>query len=108
MHRPAKTLGTLLSLGLVWAGSSWADGLAEEWPARRALAGSPSAWEARPLQSGMSLSEAIARAQSRFPGKVVKAETKRRNGRTQHVVRIISDQGRVRTFRIDAQTGEFL
>lgn len=108
MHPQVKTLGTLLSLWLLWASSGWTEGLADGWQARRDLTGSLSAWAARPVQSGMSLNEAIARAQSRFPGKVVKAETQRRNGRMQHVVRIISDQGRVRTFRIDAQTGEFL
>ena len=104
MYPSVKTLVTVLSLGLVWASAGWAD----SWPARRGPTATMQAFEARPLQSGISLSDAIARAQSRFPGKVVKAETRRRGGRRQHVVRIINDQGRVRTFRIDAQTGEFL
>lgn len=64
--------------------------------------------QARPRSEGMSLTEAVARAQRRFPGRVVKAETKGRSGRREHVVRIINDQGRVRTFRIDAQSGAFL
>ena len=74
MYPPVKLLVTVLSLGLLWASTGWADSRAERWQVRRGPTAAMPAWEARPAQSGLSLSEAIARAQSRFPGKVVKAE----------------------------------
>jgi uncharacterized membrane protein YkoI len=64
---------------------------------------------ARTVQrGGVSLSQATAIAQSRVPGRVVKAETVMSGDRVIHEIRILSDDGRVRTVRIDARTGEFL
>jgi hypothetical protein len=60
-------------------------------------------------RGGVSLAQATAMAQSRFEGRVVKAETIRMGDRLVHEIRIIGADGRtVRTFRIDAQTGAFL
>jgi hypothetical protein len=53
-------------------------------------------------QRGVSLQQAIAMAQQRYPGKVVRAETKQQNGRRVHEIRILGDDGRVRTVRYDA------
>ena len=105
MFRFPTTLLTL-ALALLWAGAGWAN--PAELARLESVGWQVPAWEARPSQSGMSLNEAIARARGRFPGRVVKAESKKRGARVEHVVRIINNQGRVRTFRIDAQTGEFL
>jgi hypothetical protein len=55
---------------------------------------------------GVSLAQATAMATSRFPGRVVRAETV--NQGKVHEIRILGDDGRVRTVRIDAQTGAFL
>jgi len=62
--------------------------------------------EAFPAQrgGGVSLAQATAMATSRFPGRVVRAETV---GMV-HEIRILGEDGRVRTVRIDAQTGAFL
>lgn len=62
----------------------------------------------RPLQrgGGMSLQQAIQIAQSRYQGRVVRADTMMRNGRVVHEIRILGDDGRVRTVQIDAQSGE--
>ena len=57
---------------------------------------------------GVSLAQATAMAQSRFQGRVVKAETVQMGDRAVHVIRILGDDGSVRTVRIDAQTGSFL
>jgi uncharacterized membrane protein YkoI len=57
---------------------------------------------------GISLQQATAIALSRFQGRVVRAETVGRGGRPVHEIRILGDDGRVRTVRIDAQSGEFL
>jgi uncharacterized membrane protein YkoI len=60
-------------------------------------------------QRGVSLQQATAMAQSRVPGRVVRAETVQMGDRTVHEIRILGEDGRtVRTVRIDAQTGQFL
>jgi hypothetical protein len=58
---------------------------------------------------GVSLAQATAMAQSRFQGRVVRAETVQMGDRRVHEIRILGEDGRtVRTVRIDAQTGSFL
>ena len=58
---------------------------------------------------GVSLAQATSMAQSRFRGRVVRAETVRIGDRLVHEIRILGEDGRtVRSFRIDAQTGAFL
>jgi hypothetical protein len=57
---------------------------------------------------GVSLAQATAIAQGRFQGRVIRAETMQMGDRVVHEVRILGDDGRVRTVRIDAQTGSFL
>jgi hypothetical protein len=59
-------------------------------------------------RGGVSLAEATAIATSRYRGRVVRAETVSRGDRVVHEIRILGDDGRVRTVRIDAQTGSFL
>ena len=56
----------------------------------------------------VSLQQAIAMALSRYPGRVVRAQTKSRGDRIVHEIRIISDRGHVRTVQVDAKTGQFL
>jgi Peptidase propeptide and YPEB domain len=58
-------------------------------------------------RGGISLAQATAIAQSRYPGRVVSAKTIMAGDRVVHEIRILAD-GRVRTVRIDAQTGSFL
>jgi uncharacterized membrane protein YkoI len=59
-------------------------------------------------EGGISLAQATAMAQSRFQGRVVRAETVQMGNRLVHEIRILGEDGRVRTVRIDAQTGAFL
>ena len=59
-------------------------------------------------EGGISLAQATAIAQSRFQGRVVRAETVQLGNRLVHEIRILGEDGRVRTVRIDAQTGSFL
>jgi len=62
--------------------------------------------EAYPAQrGGVSLAQATAIATSRFQGRVVRAETVNQGGRVVHEIRILGDDGRVRTVRVDAETG---
>jgi uncharacterized membrane protein YkoI len=57
---------------------------------------------------GISLAQATAIAQSQFRGRVVRAEAVQRGDRVIYEIRILGDDGRVRTVRIDAQTGAVL
>jgi uncharacterized membrane protein YkoI len=47
-------------------------------------------------------------ARSRYPGRVVRAEMVMIGERVVYEIRILGDDGRVRTVRIDAQTGSFM
>jgi uncharacterized membrane protein YkoI len=58
--------------------------------------------------NGVSLEAAIRQVRQRFGDvTILKAETKGKNGRRVHRIKFLTDGGRVRTVRIDAQTGEF-
>lgn len=56
----------------------------------------------------MSLDAAVAMVRARFGGKIIGASTTHQRGRTVHVIKLLSDEGRVRTVRVDAQTGRIL
>lgn len=67
-----------------------------------------SALEAMPLQvrhSTMTLDQAIEMAEKRFHARVVRAGVEESNGQRIYVLRLVSDQGRVWTIRVDAQSG---
>src|SRR5690606_2832373 len=62
-------------------------------------------------RGGVSLDQAIRLASERYPGRVVRAETTTRGGRTVHGVRILMEgegNARMRIVRIDAESGRFL
>ena len=49
-----------------------------------------------------SLDEAVSDARERYNGKVLSAETHRHNGHETHNVRVLTGDGRVRRYRVDA------
>jgi uncharacterized membrane protein YkoI len=57
------------------------------------------------LRDGMSLDEAVSRAEAQYRARVVRAEVDERDGRVIYVLRLLSDDGRVFTVRIDAASG---
>ena len=59
-------------------------------------------------QQDTSLDDAISRVRRQSEGRVLSAETVRQNDREEHRVRVITDDGRVRRYRMDAQTGDIL
>jgi uncharacterized membrane protein YkoI len=63
-----------------------------------------------PMQrgGGVSLAQASSMAQSRYQGRVVRAETVQMGDRRVHEIRILGEDGRVYIVRIDAETGAFL
>lgn len=58
--------------------------------------------------NGISLDEAVDRAQRRYNARVIRAETRDDGGRSVHVLRLLSEDSRVWTVRVDASTGQFL
>ena len=66
-------------------------------------------WKRSPrADSGISLDEAVNRAERKYRARVIRAETRESNGRRVHQLRLLSDDGRVWTVRIDAANGEEL
>ena len=70
------------------------------------------AWETpgahRSTKDGVSLDEAVSMVRKRYGGRVINADTRKDNGRRVHVIKILSDGGRVRTVKVDAQSGNVL
>ena len=62
----------------------------------------PSGW-ARVLKDGVSLDEAVSIVRKRYGGRVIND-----NGRKVHVIKILSDEGRVREVRVDADSGNLM
>ncbi len=60
------------------------------------------------LADGISIDEAVSRAEKRYGARVVRAETIERDGRQIYVLRMLSDDGRVFVVRIAASNGAFL
>jgi hypothetical protein len=56
----------------------------------------------------ISLQQAIEIVQMRYPGRVVGAKTINENGREVHEIRVLGTENRVRTVRLDAQSGALL
>jgi len=59
-------------------------------------------------RGGISLSQATAMALGRYQGRVVRAEPVMMGDHVVYEIRILGNDGRVRTVRIDAQTGSFM
>jgi uncharacterized membrane protein YkoI len=76
------------------AGQPWAPQPLVEWR------GSP-----EPPRSGISLDRAVAMAEQHYKARVVRTSTSDADGRRVYVLRLLSDQGRVWTVRVDAETG---
>lgn len=54
---------------------------------------------------GISLDEAVRRAEQQFRARVVRTDVQDEDGRKVYVLKLLSDNGRVMTVRIDAATG---
>ena len=59
-------------------------------------------------QAQVSLNQAVAQVQRRVGGRVLSAETQTHNGVPLHVIRVLTDNQRVRTIRVDGRTGEWM
>ena len=56
----------------------------------------------------ITLDNAVTRAKEQYKGRVISAETNKRNGKQTHKIRILTDDGRVRRLNVDQQTGEYV
>jgi hypothetical protein len=56
-------------------------------------------------RDGISLDEAVSRAQQQYRARVVRTDVQDEDGRKVYVLKLLSDDGRVFTVRIDASTG---
>jgi len=54
---------------------------------------------------GISLDEAVRRAEQQFHARVVRTDVQDEDGRKVYVLKLLSENGRVMTVRIDAATG---
>ena len=54
---------------------------------------------------GISLDEAVARAERQYHARVVRTDVQDEDGRKVYVLKLLSEDGRVFTVRIDAQSG---
>jgi hypothetical protein len=57
------------------------------------------------VRDGISLDEAVARAERQYRARVVRTEVQDEDGRKVYVLKLLSEDGRVITVRIDAATG---
>ncbi len=57
-------------------------------------------------ERGISLDEAVARAERRYDARVVRAEEKRHGDRIEYRIRLLGADGRVFEVRVDAETGQ--
>ena len=64
--------------------------------------------EFRVLKDEVSLDDAVEIVRKRYGGRVISASTRKDNGRKVHVIKILSDEGRVRTVRVDADSGKLM
>lgn len=56
----------------------------------------------------ITLDNAVSRAKNQYKGRVISAETEKRNGKGTHKIRILTDDGRVRRLNVDQQSGEYV
>ncbi len=58
-----------------------------------------------PQRDGISLDEAVSRAEAQHRARVVRTDVQDEDGRKVYVLKLLSEDGRVFTVRIDAATG---
>jgi hypothetical protein len=72
------------------------------------LGGAAAREQVRPpavMRDGISLDEAVRRAEQQYRARVVRTDVQDEDGRKVYVLKLLSEDGRVITVRIDAATG---
>lgn len=91
----------LIAIGVV--STAQAQCLPDSTPAGAGAIDRVAASEVR--RDGISLDEAVRRAEAQYRAKVVRTDVQDEDGRTVYVLKLLSEDGRVITVRIDAATG---
>ncbi len=55
-------------------------------------------------QNGPSLSEAVEQVRRQYRGRIVSAETRVRGNREVHIIKVLTEDGKVKTVRISGRT----
>ncbi len=63
---------------------------------------------AQAKRGSAGLDSAVSRIRSRTGGRVLSAETKKRDGGAVHIIRILTKDGKVQRHKVDAATGRSL
>jgi len=106
MNRRRMISLLLAGLGLVLSATAGAEPFPRLQELRRRM--TDHADKDRSGRSARSLDWAISRVRERIGARVLSAKTLEKEGTRVHQIRVITDRGRVRRFRIDADTGRFL
>ncbi|HJS22489.1 MAG TPA: PepSY domain-containing protein [Steroidobacteraceae bacterium] len=111
MLRPART--TSPAARRILAALVIAFAIASAQPA--AWAKAPHADKREPARAGsryaqgaVSLDAVVRQMEQRFNARVVRAETREEKGRTVYVLRLLSEDGKVWTVKVDADSGAVL
>ena len=111
IHRTRRALAAVAAASLAAGSFGFAGRLAAQPPAGHPPNGAQGLAPASPFQAQLpqrrqiTLAEAIQLAQSRYPGRVVRAQTIQQGNGAVHEIRIIGNDGRVHTVTVDARTG---
>ena len=92
-----------LVTGVLIASAAQAQGMPGPDPSGAGVVERGSTVEVR--RDGISLDEAVSRAESQYHARVVRTDVQDEDGRKVYVLKLLSDGGRVFTVRIDAATG---
>ena len=110
MLRDAPKVAVLAGIALAMSSPSTSVAAISSFPDVAATAWSDGFGRAGMTDEGkVSLDQAIRKVRGRYGDvTILKARTRKRNGGRVHSIKFLTDSGRVRTVRVDAETGDFL
>lgn len=56
----------------------------------------------------LSLDKAVSKTKKRYGGRVLSAEEAKKGGNSEYRIRMLTDEGRVRRYRVDPRSGDVL
>jgi len=106
IRRTRRAVAAFAAASLAAGSLGFAGAAAAQPPAGHPPGLAPAPFQAQlPQRRQLTLAEAIQLAQSRYPGRVVRAQTIQQGNGAVHEIRIIGNDGRVHTVTVDARTG---
>ncbi len=108
MRNLTRPIVVCLPLFMLLAGPAGAAPRQEQTNIRGSVTAPVSASRRAQARAGVSLDEAAAMVRRQTDGRIIKASTRRSNGRAVHYIRVLTRDGKVFTVRVDAATGRVL